>query len=43
VDFAKKYELPVVIDVKEKMVDMLFAGEKAAVILFVDDKQEMLG
>jgi hypothetical protein len=40
VAWLQKHELPVVMDVKEKTVDLLFSGDKSAVILFVADKAE---
>jgi len=39
VKFAKKHELPVVINIKEKMIDILFAGELASVFMFVPNKE----
>jgi len=41
VNFAKKYEMPIVIDVKEKMIDKLFSGERASVFLFVHSREEI--
>ena len=38
VKFAKKHELPMVIELREKMVDLLFSGELPSVFFFVANK-----